>query len=221
MRFFSPTMTGYLANPDSFRSEVMMLISARNRDTGVVETAGFWTGDRHRSFTIQGVSHVFYGAGALLEVPTILYETGVGVSTFDIEFSPLTPEFIQVSRVFDVRQQPITIYQAFFDTLTEQLIEEPTRVYKGRSDRLSFTSAEEGDASTATLTIVSSARALTRTITAKHSDETMRSRSDDRIGRYATIAGAVLIPWGTSGGTAAAAPTTPYVSPIRHPSPYQ
>jgi hypothetical protein len=198
MRFFSPTMTGYLANPDSFRSEVMILISARDRGTGVVETAGFWTGDRHRQFTIQGVSRIFYGAGALLEVPSILYETGLGVSTFDIEFSPLTPEFIQVARVYDVRQQPITVYQGFFDTHSEQLIEEPTRVYKGRSDRLTFTDAEEGESSTATLTIVSSARALTRTITAKHSDETMRSRSDDRIGRYATIAGAVPIPWGRS-----------------------
>lgn len=196
MRFLSPLMSGYLVNPDSFRTEVLLLVDARNRDTGVIETAGFWTGDRHRSFTIGGVARIFYGAGSVIEAPEITYEAGLGVSTFDIDFSPLTPEFAQVARVYDVKQQAIAIYEAYFDTGTDLLIEEPTRVYKGRSNQLTILTPEEQSASIATLSVVSSARALTRTIPAKHSDETMRLRSGDRIGRYASIAGAVETLWG-------------------------
>lgn len=196
MRPVSPTLATYLSVPGSYRTEVLYTIGARNRATNAVETAGFWSGDRHRGFVVDGSSILFYGAGSVIEEPELSFEAGLSINTFDVQFSPLSAEFIQVARVYDVRGQRFRMYEAYFDTATEKLIEAPTRIYKGKCNKLKITDADEGNTSTAIITVVSSARALTRIIPAKHSDETMRLRSDDRIGRYATISGTVQVPWG-------------------------
>lgn len=196
MRIDSATMQVYRANPDSYHTEVLYLVTARNRSTGVKEVAGFWSGDRHRAFTVDGVSRLFYGGGSILDEPELVLESGLKIATVDLEFSPLTPEFTSVARVYDVRNQPFAIYEAYFDASTEKLIEPPIRVFKAMSDKLAIRDAEEGGQSSATLTIVSSARDLTRFLSAKHSDESLRLRSNDRIGRYTSVAGAIAIPWG-------------------------
>lgn len=197
MRPVSATMLSYLQNPGSFRAEFLIVLNARDRTTGANYVTGFWTGDTNEAFVVGGSSIIFYGAGALIEPPEIVYESGLDVNAVDVKFSPLSEGFAAAVRLYDVRQQRVYMYRAFFDNSTEGLIEEPHRVFKGRVDTVSIPDGEEGSASEATLTVVNSSRDLTRSSAAKHSDSTFRKRSGDRLLRYSDTARAVTVEWGT------------------------
>ena len=198
MRPVSATMLSYLQNPGSFRAEFLIVVNARDRTTGANYVTGFWTGDTNEAFVVGGSSIIFYGAGALIEPPEIVYSAGLDVLAVDVKFSPLSEGFASAVRLYDVRQQRADMYRAFFDNSTEALIEEPHRIFKGRVDTVSIPDGEEGSASDATMTVVSSSRDLTRTFAAKHSDSTFRKRSGDRFLRYSDTAGSVQIEWGTT-----------------------
>ncbi len=198
MRPVSPAMSAYIQNPGSFRAEFLILLDAIDRDTKVKNTIGFWTGDTNELFNVRGANFIFYGAGALIEPPEIVYESGLSVHAVDVKFSPLAEGFTTAVRLYDVRQQRVDMYRAFFNTASDALIETPHRIFKGRSDTLTITDAAEGSQSEATLTVVSSARALTRSLAAKHSDSTFKKRSGDRFLRYAETAGAVEVVWGNT-----------------------
>lgn len=216
MRPVSPTLQTYLDNPNSYWTECLVLVSARDRSTGAVEQAGFWTGDRHRNFSLGADgTHLFYGAGSMLETPEIVYEAGLQVASFDIEFSPMTPEFVSIARVYDLRQQPFKMYEAYFSAETGKLIETPTRIYRGFSDGLNIVDGEESKESKGVLQVVSSARNLTRTLPGKCGDETLRLRGDDRIGRYANVAGAVTVIWGRKSPKTTTATTTERRKPMK------
>jgi hypothetical protein len=173
-----------------------VLINAVDRTSGAVQSIGFWTGQTNESFTVGGVARVFYGAGSVLGPPDIVYEAGMNINAATVRFSPFSSLFNDAIRLYDVRQQKASIHRAFFSTATEQLIEAPQRIFKGRSDKLSITEAAEEGSSEATLTVVSSMRALTRGFAAKWSDTTFLKRSGDRLMKYSDTAGAVNVVWG-------------------------
>jgi hypothetical protein len=99
-------------------------------------------------------------------------------------------------RQHDPRNAPVEIHRALFDPETLQLIAEPHRLFKGWIDKLKDTRPEEGGQATVELSLVSTARALTRTLTARISDASQQRRSDDRALRYADVAGEVDVAWG-------------------------
>lgn len=198
MRPVSAAMASYIQNPGSFRAEFLIVLNARDRTTGTNYTVGFWTGDTNEAFVVGGTSIIFYGAGSLIEPPEIVYQSGLDVNAVDVKFSPFSEGFTTAVRLYDVRQQRVDMYRAYFDNSTDALIEEPHRIFKGRVDTLTIPEAQEGSASDATLTVVSSSRDLTRTFAAKHSDSTFRKRSGDRFLRYSDTAGAVEVRWGTA-----------------------
>ena len=49
-------------------AETLIWFEAKNRETGVAETIGLWTGARHQSFNIDGRTRQYLGGGGALEV---------------------------------------------------------------------------------------------------------------------------------------------------------
>lgn len=207
MRTFTPAMNPYLAAPGSFRAEVLLWLEAKNRTSGLTETIGFWTGAYHCEFTINGVTRLYYGAGNILNPPSVTFNAGFQVETVDVEMSSLTPEVIQAVRLYDPRQRLAEMHRAFFDVSTENLIEEPHRVLKGRVNKAPIVTPAINETASLRLSLVTNSRSLTRRNTKRRSDDTYQVRTPgDRINKYAAVSGKVEVVWGESSGTTSNAP---------------
>ncbi|NOX39756.1 MAG: hypothetical protein GXP05_04380 [Alphaproteobacteria bacterium] len=174
----------------------MIWITAKNRTTGAPETIGFWNGADHEVVTIGGVARTYYGAGTMLNVPRIITEIGVKVRTHRITFSSIAPEVQIALRQYDARFAPIEVHRVLLDLDTRALVSEPHRVLKGQINKHPIPTKKPGDSATLTLEIVTSARALTRTLALKKSDESQQLRGGDRFRKHADIAGEVITYWG-------------------------
>jgi hypothetical protein len=190
-------MTGaYLAARDGIQARLLIWVRARNRATGAEEALGLWTGDDHQSFLIDGASRLYYGAGGVLGVEPITMQSGIVVRMHRITLAPTAPEVAVAIRGYDARLAPVEIHRAFFAPASGELIEAPHRVFKGWIDAISLPTPEVGGQGAVEVTLASSARALTRPLALKKSDESQRRRSDDRLRRYTDISGSVDVYWG-------------------------
>lgn len=195
MRSFSGTASTYLAT-GQVHARILFWASAKNRGTGATETIGIWNGDQDRAFTIGGASRTYVGAGGLIQIEPMVYGTGLQIRTQQVAFSPLDAEVIDLIRTFEPRLAPVELHRALFDPLTGDLIEEPHRIFKGEIDDLTIGTPEVNGTATCSLTLVTTARTLTKTLAAKRSDAVQRQRSSDRFLRYADVSGAVDVFWG-------------------------
>ena len=173
----------------------LVYLSARNRATGAMEGAGFWTGDDHQEFTIRGQARTYFGAGALLDVPPINQEIGLSVQHVTVSLA-VTPEVEQAIKGFDPSLQPVEIHRATFDPATMTLIAEPEIVFAGTVDGTPMDDGGVGGMNVISVTIASKARALTRTLTRTKSDATLRDRAPgDGFRKYVTDAGGWSVRW--------------------------
>ncbi|MBW6506168.1 MAG: hypothetical protein K0B00_05375 [Rhodobacteraceae bacterium] len=196
MRTFGTTTSLYLASREGVMSRLLIWVRARNRATGAEEALGLWTGDDHRSFTIDGATRLYYGAGGVLGIEPITMQTGIVVRMHRVTLAPTAPEVAQALRTYDARLAPVEIHRAFFAPASGELIEAPHRVFKGWIDAISLPTPEVGGQGAVEVTLASSARALTKVLALKKSDESQRRRGDDRIRRYTDISGSVDVYWG-------------------------
>jgi len=186
----------------------LLWITAKNRDTGEAESLGLWTGEDHKVFSIDSVGRTYYGAGSLLDIEDIVAEVGVQVRQLTVTLSCVSNEVLVAIKSYDARLAPVEIHRAEFDPETNQLIDAPLRVWKGWIDRIGETisPADDSGVSTAsvTLTLVSAARALTRTQPQKFSDASQRLRNPaDGFFKYADVTQADVW-WGDQRGTSPA-----------------
>lgn len=192
----------------------LIWISARNRLTDGVETAGFWTGGEDRAFTVEGEARSYFGIGHVLDVPPILSSEGGVVQMQQLRLSANSPEIEAALRGYDVRQAPIDIHVARFDPATGALAG-IDRAFRGFVDKAPRTiPAKNGDGSEWALDLASSMRSLTRALTVMRSDASQRVRllpdgRPDRFFRHATVAGSVERFWGTVRVTPQATPQFP------------
>lgn len=208
MRTFD-TATSTAMSAPGIVARVLVWVRARDRSTGVEATLGLWNGDDTASITVGGVARTYYGAGALLGVDPIVYSAGVQVRMQRVSLSPLSPEVAQAIRGYEPRLAPVEIHRALFDPATMALVAEPHRMFKGWIDDVSITTPEIGGDAMCEVTLASAARALTRTLPLKKSDESQKLRSGDRFRRYADISAAVDVYWGEARARAATAPAAP------------
>lgn len=198
MLSYPSAVAAALAARGGIRARVLVWLTAKNRTTGAVETIGIWNGDDHRTITIRGSDRLYHGAGALLDVGQITRETGLTVRTLDVSMSPIAPEVQVALRGYEPRLAPAEVHHAFFDLATDDLLAEPTRVWKGWIDAVSIQTPEEGGEASCTVSIASNAMILTRKAPVKKSDESQRRRDpDDAFFKYADISGQTRIVWGT------------------------
>lgn len=201
MLTYPTAVAAALAARGGICARVLVWLSAKNRDTGAVETIGFWSGDDHRSFTIGGQTRLYYGAGAMLDVGQVTRETGLTVRTLDVSLSPIAPEVQMAIRGYEPRLAPAEVHHAFFDPASGALLATPTRVWKGWIDGVQIQTPEEGGEASCTVSIASNSMVLTRKVPLKKSDESQRRRNAaDAFFKHADISGQTRIVWGTEDG---------------------
>lgn len=196
MRSYDSATATYFANRSNIVARMLLWISAKDRGTGAAQTVGLWDGDDHTTFTIAGGSRTYYGAGTVLQLPVITFATGFGVQAHTVELSPLAPEVINAIRLYEPRFAPVEIHRALFYAADMSLVAEPHRVFKGWVDAAPITTPEIEGQAKVTLTLMSAARALTRSVAQMKSDATQQLRSADRFRRWNTLSGAVDVAWG-------------------------
>lgn len=183
-------------------SRALVWVRARNRATGVLEEIGFWTGEDHRDFVIGGVARTYFGAGVLLDVPEFTTAAGLEVRMHEITLSALAPEVAQLLRGYEARFAPVEIHVATFAPGSFALVAEPVRIFKGYIDAARIVTPKLGEAGSASITVASAARTLTRGLALKKSDATQSLRRGDRFRRYIDVSGSVEVWWGESSGVA-------------------
>jgi len=181
--------------------EVLIWITARNRSTGALETAGFWTGGEDLEFFVEGQTRAYFGVGHVLQVSPIKARAGQVVQSQELRLSGTSPEVEAVMRGYDPRLAPIEIHAARFDHETGGLVA-IDRWFKGTIDKAPRKiPAKNESGSEWTLSLVSGIRAMTRPLTHKRSHASQRARllpdgRPDAFFRYADVAGRVERSWG-------------------------
>jgi hypothetical protein len=197
MRTYESIIANNLSDRSGLYVRHLLWIRAKNRDTLATETIGLWDGDDHAEFTIDSVVRQYYGAGTLLAVPDLTARAGLEVWQPEVSVSGIAPEVEIALRGYEPKLAPVEIHRAFFHPDQGTLLGSPVRIFKGWIDGVSIPTPEEGGDATASITLASNSRGLTRVIPAKKSDEAYQRRSGDRIMRYADIGGTVKVRWGT------------------------
>lgn len=216
MKSFSSAQLDYRQARTGVSSNSLVWITAKNRDTGDPESIGFWNGDDHQNFTINGEDRTYYAAGDLLDIEDIIAQVGVVVQTINVTLSGISDEVKQALKGYDARLAPVEIHTVEFDTATNVQIDDPDRVWKGSIDTVVWTEGTEGGESTVTVTIAGPARALTRPLTQKYSNASQRVRnSSDGFFKYTDVAGAADVFWGSK-----RAPSTAISTPTGNSAPF-
>lgn len=195
MRSFDAPTLAALQNRTERMMRVLVWVTARNRTSGLPEQIGLWNGGYDRSFTINGVARTYVGAGALMQIPPLVYQVGLAVRMHRLTMSPIDQAVANLVRGYDTRLGPIEIHRAVFDPNTTLLVSEPHRLFKGIVDEMEETRGANGEIRLE-CTVAGSSRYLTRTLTLKRSDESQKLRTGDRFLRYADVSGEVDVYWG-------------------------
>jgi hypothetical protein len=196
MRSFNAPTLAALQTRTAIVSRILVWVVARNRTTGLPEPLGLWTGSDDRSFTIDGSPRTYVGAGGLMQVPPLAAQTGITVRMHRLTLSPLNPTVTNMIRAYDARFAPIEIHRQLFDPVDTRAISTPHRILKGLIDEVEISVDPSSLETRCEVTVASSARYLTRTLTLKRSDASQIRRSGDRFLRYADISGDVDLFWG-------------------------
>lgn len=215
MRDFSALVMSHLGAREGLHARLMIWIEAKDRVTGDPVTIGFWNGDDHQEFTIDGETRLYYGAGAFISLPSFVANIGLKVRTTRLKLSPIAPEVKQAILGTDVRFAPAEIHIAFHNPQSHNLIDAPERVFSGWVDQAPITTPKVGGDATCELSLVNSARALTKTLALKKSDESLKLRTPtDEFRKFTDISGAVEGVWGELRATAPAPTAAPSYDPI-------
>lgn len=195
MREFDATTDAYIGGRTDIVARHLLWFQARNRDTGVEEAAGLWTGVDTQVFTVDGEDRTYHGAGAVLSIEPLTTGIGLEVRMLQVRLSDLTPEVAQLIRGYDARLAPVTIHRILLDHDTREPVAAPIRVFRGTVDE---TTIRTGRSHEVDMRLASDARRLTRTLSLFRSDAAMKTRSaTDRFREYTDIAGRIPVWWGT------------------------
>ncbi|MDP3961791.1 MAG: hypothetical protein Q8Q26_17300 [Pseudorhodobacter sp.] len=196
MRIYGSATTAHLAARTGLQVRLLAWVRAKNRSTGAEEAMGLWTGDDHQVLTIDGTERLYYGAGGVLGLDPITMRSGVVVGMQTVTLSPLAPEVAQMIRGYDTRLAPVDLHRAFFEPLSGALVDVPQRIFRGWIDKVQIRTPEVGGNATVEVTLASNARALTRGLALKKSDESLRVRAPtDGFFKYADVSDAKVW-WG-------------------------
>lgn len=197
MRALSASIQNALA-ADGVVSRVLVWFQARNRATSEVETIGLWTGADNRQITVEGQARIYYGAGNIIDVPPVVYKTGLDVQVYRLGITSITNEARQLIRAWDPRFAAVEVHRALFDPLTRALIGSPHRVLAGMIDDVEVSRPPAGGQASCYLSVVTTARLLTYGLPNKNSNANQRRISSDLFLRYADAQAEVW--WGSKPG---------------------
>lgn len=213
MREFDSNTAGHFATATGIMSHTLFWMVARNRTTGAAEPVGFWTGDDHQTFTVGGVNRTYLGAGGLLGLPALMFEAGLSVRNYTFSMASLAPEVAEALRYYEPRLAPVEVHRALFDAQTGALVSAPYRLLSGIVDDVQIVTPATGGQGSASVSVASSARALTRALPIFKSDEQQKLRGGDRFRRWVDVSGSVDVYWGSKRATIAP-PAGPKPAPV-------
>ncbi|MGH1447435.1 MAG: hypothetical protein ACRBBO_15480 [Cognatishimia sp.] len=186
--------------PDIDRSDLyirnLVWILARDRVSAELRPRGFWDGDDDVAFQIDDEERFFSGSGSVLSVPNLKSRSGVVVQTQKLTLSALAPEVRDLVHGLDIRLAKVFLYWAEFDPVNGTL-KGIHRVFKGSIDAAPERIGAVGQGASVELSLVSSARLLTRKAHILKSHASQSKRSGDGFFRHADLSGKTKIYWGS------------------------
>ena len=197
MRQFDTATAATFADQEGFAFHLLVWIVARNRETGEDEAIGLWTGEDVAQFTVDGETRTYYACGNALEVDPIVMQPGYDVRSQRITLGGINEAVQQAVRNYEPRFCPVELHRAVFSISTHELVAAPHVMFRGSVDELNLPVPEKGGTATGSMTIVSSARAGTRTLSLRKSDEAQQAaHPGDAFRQYIAISTAVPVWWG-------------------------
>jgi hypothetical protein len=152
--------------------------TGRDRATGAPASLGLWTGDDARVIDIDGQARTYYGP-AVLQGDPLRLTLGLSVPSIRLTLADIRDEVVQAVRVYDARGATVQIHAVLFDLDSGAQIATPFQVFRGRLDRLTFSTGAIGDDGVATsaaeMEIVPETDFLTRPLPAYRSDADQRA----------------------------------------------
>lgn len=196
MRSLPSDVVNYLNQRESVLTHIMIYIEAKDA-AGDPATIGFWTGDDHTLAVTDGVERTYYGANSVISTAPFTQRLSLEVREHSIVLNPLTDEVISAVKLYNAYLAPVLVHEWYFNPLTGLPVSMPIRVLKGVVSEVAISEPPDGGAATCTLTLVSAAWELTRTLSMRRSQEALQTRnSADTLRQYNTISGTVPTAWG-------------------------
>lgn len=179
-------------------------IEARNRTTGALVPAGFWSdvGSRQAQVvnprTGLAVMRTFEGAGGLIDISPIPMTSNLAVQTVTITLSQIA-RTDALSRTYDIKQARIEIFRGLFKPATLVQLAPAYARFIGYIDGAPVnTPAEDGEGSI-DITAVSHSQEMSRRNTATRSDADMKRKTPgDTFNRHAATVGKWDMKWGNA-----------------------
>ena len=202
MRALPPAIAAHYAAGGHADVQVLVWITARDRETGAPHSLGFWSGADHQEIEVVGALRTYYGAGALLAFEPVASVSSAQERVWSLSVSPLHDQIAEAIRLYDARLAPVEVHEWHHDPLTHLPLADPVRVVRGTLMELDIPTPPDGQESAVTLKVVSDAWRLTKGLTLKRSDEALKARSGgaDRFRRYNSLVG-INVWWGERSAT--------------------
>lgn len=193
MRTLDPALTTHLATAAGIDAALLLWVKAWGRTTGAIETIGLSTREDVDEIPIDGQLRRYIGGRVAMEVEPFEYTAGLDVRIHRVRLSGIAPQVEQMVRGYDARLAPVELHRAVYDPDTGAMVGAPERKLKGRLMGAPFQfAAGTGGRATCDLSIASSARDLTRTLTGTFSSSTFQEADPgDSFFEYADLSGSV------------------------------
>lgn len=182
-------------------------IVARNRDTGVPVSDGYWsdvgaiTCEVINPNTGSAVERTFYGAGGLISVSDIPLVSNLTVQSVTVRLSQVADRVNDLLRTYDVKQAPIQIFRGLYDPETRVMVAPAEPRFVGFIDTAPITTPSENEEGGVTLNCVSHTQEMTRSNPDTRSDASQRLRSEtDNFFQDAGVVGDWELFWGRASG---------------------
>ncbi len=152
--------------------------------------------------TQQVVSRDYYGdGGPLINIDPIPLKIGFEINTVQVTLSQVDNAVNDMVRNHIIRNKQVQIHRAYLDPESMQPVSNPRCRLLGLVNGAPIETPAAGGTGSVVLRCVPHTRELTRTNSAKRSDETQRLRTGDRFRRYGGVAGEWEIFWGEEKAT--------------------
>lgn len=197
MRTLPSEISTYLQQNDGIMVRQLLWVSAKNRDTGEYENIGFWSGEDHQTFVVDGTPRVYYGSGQFINFGELTLESTLNIRKLSAKVVAISPEMQTVLRQYDPKMAPTQLHLTFYSPISNNLIASPFRVHKGWIDKFPIKTPAIGGQGEASLDLMGHTRMMTRRLPTKRSDATQRKRNaSDAFYADVGMTGQVTTPWG-------------------------
>ena len=180
-----------------------LFIYIRGKDSGgSAKTFGYWKGLGNVTVTVTSAidggseSRSYVGDGAIVDVDPVIYSLGLEVRDISVNLSQIHATVQDMVRGNDIRHAQVEFHIGILDASTGALVANPLPYWLGYVDGAPIETPADGGEGSVTLKMVSCTADLTRSNTAKKSDETQKLRSGDRFRKWADSAGGIKVWWG-------------------------